>query len=122
MSVPGLPTEAHIAKDVEGWRDYARAISAMADRIAKQREQQVLRDSAVSAVGSLFEKWVPKSAGKTFEQARVEIAGEGRYAYDHDGVRIRFLGRVTWHLGDLDYFVDRSVHVNGQCLLDQEKA
>jgi hypothetical protein len=85
------------------------------------------KDVYTITMEDLFDRYVkPKYPSKRFNEA--EITGRGSHKessmginYTYDGVKIFYYGRLTHCIDDYDWFVDRSIYVDGVMILEQIK-
>jgi len=83
------------------------------------------QDKYIGIMQNMFQKYVaPKYPSKLFNEMSI-IGNSGtddtRITYSFNGVRMSYFGRRTYCLDDYDWFVDKSVDVDGVNILYIEK-
>lgn len=116
------PTVDTITQNFDEWKAYHQHLGSIIDQADKLLHLERMTRHGQETIRELYERYVkPRYPAKIFDPSKVDSASDNRYAYDHDNVFISYFGRNTWVLDDLDYFVDKSVIVDGQCLLNVVK-
>lgn len=119
-----LPTLSEVKDELGAWKEYNKNL----ERLILTAESEVRERDRIkktqNEVYSLFCRHVSPSKVFSFSSISVregDSDGSIKAHYEHDGVVINFLGRVTWCQGDYDYFVDYSIRVDGNLVISREK-
>ena len=114
-----LPSHEEVADNLEHWKQFHSKLGDLVSKIETTRESQ-----SVAEMREMFDQYVaPKYPRKQFNSFYVFSSGEDSktITYNHDGVSMHYLGRMTWCIDDYDYFIDRKIIVNGVTILDKQK-
>lgn len=113
--------------DLSVLKEKANSITILISKLEKDLDQKEQRASYIQVMKEMFEKYVlSKYPSKIFNESAVTGTGSSkersiRVQYSYDGVNMFYLGRETYCIDDYDWFVDRSVLVNGITLLNEVK-
>jgi hypothetical protein len=117
-----LPTVETIQSNLAQWETYLNELTRRVQMAQVQSKDKLISQNAIKTMTSMFESYVrPIDTTKTFNPDYITIHGENNYSYRHDGVYMKYFGRVTWCLDDLDYFVDQIVEIDGKVVMSQYK-
>jgi hypothetical protein len=111
------------------WRAYRNGESgtfkynrALTDDILRRHSRDESRKRGIATIKRLFQKHIPDrvmSESAIVDRSRINDENPVyRYHYDHDGISITYLNRLTRKLGDLDRFTDYTIHVNGKVVAE----
>lgn len=125
---PTLPGVHVIMGNLTEWQQYTQDLTELVDKVTQWEEDKMVQTTAEkNAIRSMLDLFsrakVPTS--KAFDPTKVIIEDyddrlrRHEYSYNHDGVRMKYLGRVTCIRGDYDYFIDQSVSLDGSLLLKE---
>lgn len=117
----------YTAEDILLMKEQVKSLTKIITTAEKALLEKENRDYYIYLMKGMFEEFVvPKYPLKTFDESK--IRGTGRYEegsmrmdYTYDNVNMSYMGRRTCYKGDYDFFVDRSIYVDGKIILWEEK-
>lgn len=120
MDIAKLPSQEELLLHFDQWEKYNQRLFQELNLAKQKLAKTKIAETARNRIKYLFDQHVhPKYPLKRFNPDHITINTEDSYDYHYDGVSISYLGRETWKLGDLDYFVDRYITVDGHTILSE---
>jgi hypothetical protein len=121
-----LPSEERVTLNLKQWKLNLASLSEVVAKVEQATEQRNRKDENIRTMNDMFERYVlPKYPSKKFDgnfvKALKGYGSEKTITYQYDGVELYYFGRQTYCIDDYDYFVDKTVTVDGVCILNQIK-
>ena len=122
MTLKILPTKDEIRSDIEGYKLFSKQLNNLIKDIENETKLEKRQIQNVSTLQYLLDKHA-KSYNKKIISSNIsedydENSGSKKLYYDHDGILIYFLSRVTYYKGDCDTFYDVSIKIDGEKIVD----
>lgn len=118
-----LPTKQEIYSNFEECKTFATELNNLIQLVELEKKTVKITNENVGILQDLLDKYA-KSYNKQISFLGIEKEffdennGTRKLIYQHDGVRITYLSRVTWYLGDCDTFRDFYISIDGKEIID----
>lgn len=124
-----FPTEEEIINDFAKWQEIYDKFSLLMKSAKYQKDLIEHRNNGITIMKKLFDDNIkPEIHNKQFDPSKVTFdvtdinspVKRTCYTYNHQNVRINYIGSLTWRKGDCDYFADFSLILDEKLIASGE--